>query len=124
MTASLALMLAGGLSIVTALIHSILGEKRLISPQIAAASGVMKNSLARNVTRFAWHWTTILWFLVAAVLIRAGLGHAMDSFVLLLIGVAHIIMGLFDALLTRGRHIGWPLITLIGVFTLFACFSN
>lgn len=36
------------------------------------------------------------------------------------IGGLYVGVGLFDACLTRGKHLGWPLLTAIGVFSLFA----
>jgi hypothetical protein len=36
------------------------------------------------------------------------------------IGILHLGAGLFDAVFTRGKHIGWPLLTAIGAFSLMA----
>jgi hypothetical protein len=36
------------------------------------------------------------------------------------IGVLHVAVGLIDAVVTRGKHIGWPLLTAIGVFALLS----
>ena len=118
---SSALFLAAGvLCLATAMLHSLLGEARLIGPQVRGRSGVMSQPLARQVTRFAWHWTSVLWALVGAVLISASLGNPVERWLLACIGLAHLAMGLFDAFVTRGRHIGWPFITLIGGLTLLA----
>jgi hypothetical protein len=62
----------------------------------------------------------VLWLVVAAVLLSAAFGDPVERWLLGVIGVAHLAMGLFDAVLTRGKHIGWPLITLIGGLTLLA----
>ena len=48
---------AAAFCIVTALIHSYFGERRLISPLIGSNHGVMSGDLAKQVVRFAWHWS-------------------------------------------------------------------
>ena len=119
-----ALLMAAALCAITAAIHSVLGEQRLVRPLLASDAPLMQSTLFRNVTRFAWHWTTVLWLCVAAVLAMTAYGDIDAPALLLIIGAAHLLMGVADAFLTRGRHIGWPLITLIGVLTLLAYFAQ
>ena len=118
--ASALFLAAGVVCVLTALVHSLVGEVRLIGPLVRSRSGVMGRPLVRQVVRFAWHWTSVLWLLVAAVLVSAGLGHQVERWLLACIGGVHLALGLWDAVITRGRHIGWPLITLIGGLTLLA----
>ena len=118
------LLMAAALCAITALIHSIIGEQRLIGPLLASGTELMQSPLARQVTRFAWHWTSALWFCVAAFLAYAAYGRFDAPTLLLGIGIIHIGAGLADAVLTRGQHVGWPLITLIGVLTLLAYYST
>lgn len=110
-------------SLVTALIHSYFGEKRLISPLVRSNRGVMKHDLAKQVVRFAWHWTSALWVLIAVYLGLSALGQIAHQKLLLSVGVFHLVAGIFDGLFTRGKHIGWPPITLIGVLVLATFFS-
>lgn len=117
------LYVAAVLCVFTATVHSVLGEKRLITPIIASGIPVMETKLARNVTRFAWHWTSALWVCVAAVLALMAAGEINSPTLLLVIGVAHVIAGIADAILTDGKHIGWPFITIIGVLALLAYFA-
>ncbi|ANU07893.1 hypothetical protein [Paraurantiacibacter namhicola] len=112
------LIWAGILCVATALIHSIMGERQLIGPMLAGAQGVLENDQARQVTRFAWHWTTLLWFLVAAMLVLAGLEGVGNRWMIAAIGAAHLGAGFYDAIVTRGRHVGWPLLVLIGALVL------
>ena len=114
------LLAAGVLCVLTALLHSLLGEARLIGPMVRGRQGVMGRPLARQVVRFAWHWTSLLWLLVATVLVSAWLGHPVEIWLLRVIGAAHLAMGLLDAVITRGKHIAWPLLVLIGGLTLLA----
>jgi len=115
------LFLAAGVACVaSALMHSLLGEAWLVGPLVRSRSGVMGRSTSRQVTRLAWHWTSLLWLMIAGVLVSAGLGHAVDTWLLACIGGLHLVLGLFDAVVTRGRHLGWPLLVLIGGLTLLA----
>ena len=118
--AEVAFLLAAALCVVTAGIHSLLGEQRLIGPLINSQARIMREPLARRVLRFAWHWTSALWLCVGVVLVSAGTGSFVDRTILLAIALAHIVCGLLDVALTRGKHIGWPFILAIGALTLFA----
>jgi hypothetical protein len=114
------LFAAGVICALTALVHSLFGEARLIGPMVRGRQGVMGRPLARQVVRFAWHWTSLLWLMVAAVLFSAGLGHPVEIWLLRVIGAVHLAMGLLDAVVTRGKHIAWPLLILVGGLTLLA----
>lgn len=118
--AQIALLAAALLCVLTAGIHSVLGEQRLIGPLLASQARIMREPLARRVLRFAWHWTSALWLCVAVVLVSAATGSFVDRTILLAIALAHIACGLLDAVITRGKHIGWPFILAIGALTLFA----
>lgn len=118
------LLMAAALCVITGLIHSVQGEQRLITPLLASDAPIMQSPVARQLTRFAWHWTTALWFMVAAVLALSAHEQIDNHILLVAIGGLHVVMGLADAILTRGQHIGWPLITLIGGLTLFATFYS
>ena len=122
--AEVVLLTAACLCVVTAGIHSIMGEQRLIGPLLNSQARIMREPLARQVVRFAWHWTSALWLVVAVVLVSAATGSFVDRTILLAIALAHIVCGLLDAAITRGKHIGWPFILSIGALTLFAVIST
>lgn len=98
----------------TASLHSVLGEKRLIRPLLALDQGIMGVDLARRVFRFAWHAMSVLMLVSAALVVWPGTPSAL----ILLTGAAWTAVGLFDAVYTRGRHIGWPALTASGLFAL------
>src|SRR6186713_2630818 len=100
--------------VASALMHSLLGEAWLVGPLVRTRSGAMSRPIARQVTRLAWHWTSVLWLMIAGILFSAGLGHPVDTWLLASIGGVHLVLGLFDAVVTRGRHLGWPLLVLVG----------
>ncbi len=114
------LYLAAALCVLTACIHSYFGEKRLIAPVIKSNNGVMVKPLARHVLRLAWHWTSLLWALVGAYLFLAAQGEIAHRPLLLGVGLVHLAAGVIDGVMTRGKHIGWPPIVLIGVLVLTA----
>ena len=104
----------------TAFAHSYFGERRLIAPLVASNAGVMSRELAKQVAR-AWHLTTLMWVGQAALLLREAMRpESLDRAFVLGIGILYIAVGLGDAALTRGKHIGWPLLTAIGIFSLLA----
>lgn len=116
------LITASALCVITAIIHSYFGEKRLITPLINSGHGVMVSPLAKQVLRFAWHWTSLLWVLIAAYLAIAAQGQVSHRPLLMGIGLFHLGAGLLDGIFTRGKHIGWLPITLIGVMVLMGSF--
>jgi len=116
------LLWAAALCAICAGIHSVLGEQKLLRPQLAAPTGVLENPLARQVTRLAWHWTSALWLLAGALLVAAAYGDIGATWLVIAVGAVHLIAGIADAIMTKGRHIGWPLITLIGAFTLLSVY--
>lgn len=106
------LWLSAAFMATTALVHGVLGEKRLIGPLMTLDQGIMAVDLARKVVRFAWHATSVLMLVSAATVVWPGTPRDL----ILLIGAAWTAVGLFDAMYTRGRHIGWPILTLSGLF--------
>lgn len=118
------LLWAAVLCAITALVHSVLGEMKIVRPLLTAGGGVMDSPLARQVTRFAWHWMSVLWLIVAAVLAVTAYGLDLPLWLMVFIGLAHLAFGLIDAAVTRGRHIGWPLITLIGALVLLSAYAT
>ena len=103
---------SAALMVLTALIHSYLGEKQLIGPLLSRETTVLKQPLARKVLRFAWHLTALLMLVCAAVVVWP---EAPDQLVLLT-GGAWLAIGLFDAIYSRGQHVGWPVLSAAGLF--------
>ncbi len=108
------LWLSAAFMATTALVHGALGEKRLIQPLLALDQGIMAVDLARRVFRFAWHAMSLLMLVSAATVAWPGTPRDL----ILLIGAAWTAVGVADAFYTRGRHIGWPILTASGVFAI------
>ncbi len=113
------------LLLVTALVHSVLGEYRLIAPLLRSREGILGIELVRFLLRFVWHFMSIL-FAVIAVALIANQQDAGSGRTVLLLGTAIGVggAGIVDAIATRGRHIGWPLLVLIGVFVLLGLWAR
>jgi predicted anti-sigma-YlaC factor YlaD len=77
-------------------------------------SGIMGIDLARRVFRLAWHALSLLMLVSAASVLWPGTPRGL----ILLIGAAWTATGLFDAVYTRGRHIGWPFLTASGLLAI------
>jgi hypothetical protein len=115
------LFTAAVLLVVTACAHSVLGERRLIGPLLARREGVLASDLARIILRFAWHLTSVTWAVLAVILVQLVRDPATARFWAAAgTGVAFTGIGLFDAVSTRGRHVGWPFLAAIGIAALLS----
>ena len=103
----------------TAAVHGFLGERRLIRPLMTLDQGVMGIDLARRVFRLAWHALSVLMLVSAAAVVWPGTPRDL----ILLIGAAWTATGLFDAVYTRGKHIGWPFLTASGIFAIIGALA-
>jgi len=109
------------LLIVTGIVHSLLGETRLISPLLSRRDGILDSKLARFLLRFAWHVTSVSWAVLALILMQA-IHHAATVrwWAAASTGVAFTVVGLVDLVGSRGRHVGWAVLTGIGVAALLS----
>ena len=115
------LTIAAALMVATMLVHSILGQRRLIRPLLDEGSGVMQRPLARFIVPFAWHLTSLIGLIVAAILLAWAWApdHA-RTVGLAATGMVFTTSGIWDAIGSRGEHVGWPFLTLIGLVALAA----
>lgn len=117
------LFLSAALVTVTCLVHSVLGERKLIGPLLQMRNGVLQRDLARQVLRFAWHFMSVLGLIVALVLFSGARDPSdFDPMPVLVIGLLLTGSGLADAIYTKGRHVGWPLIVASGLAALAALY--
>jgi hypothetical protein len=97
-----------------ALVHSVLGYRRLIAPLLRGRDGLLADALARRIVRFAWHATSVLMLVSAAAVSWPGTPKAL----LAVIGAAWLATGLFNAVYMKGRHIAWPVLSAAGLCAL------
>ena len=107
------LQLSAAVMILTAIAHSVMGERRLITPLLAHNIDLLAGYRSMLV-RFAWHYTSVL--MVVTALLVAWPGAPLP--LVKITGVAWLVAGVFDAIVTRGKHVGWPLLSLAGILTL------
>lgn len=105
------LYLSAGFMVVTAAIHSYGGEKRLISPLLTINQGILAVPFSRRILRSAWHLTSIFMLLTAAVMVWPQTALSLKA----MTAGFWLVLGLFSLLSSRGKHIGWPTLTLAGV---------
>ena len=107
---------AAGLVIAaTGMVHSLLGERRLIGPLLASNAFVASPRAGRAV-RFTWHLATLLMFLTALTVAWPGTPLP----VVRAIGAAYLGLGLLSLWMTRGKHISGPMFTAAGLLALVA----
>ena len=97
----------------TAIAHSIVGEKRLIGPLLARDIDLLSGYRA-SLVRFAWHFTSLLMIVTALVVAWPGTPVPLIQ----ITGAMWLLAGVLDAGLTRGKHIGWPLLSVAGIMAL------
>jgi hypothetical protein len=71
--------------------------------------------------QLAWHVTSLSWIVLAIILVAFVVKpeQALQS-TLIAVGVSFTLVGVFDAFASKGRHLGWPMLTAIGIFALAA----
>lgn len=101
-----------GCLVVVALVHSVLGEARILRPLFASAWSIsMSRRAAERILRFAWHLTSIAWLALAAIV--AG-GEPLPLVAMMALWSAGVIFVMLRA------HLAWPLFLLAGLAALRA----
>jgi hypothetical protein len=111
-----ALTLASLLLAMTMCVHSAMGQRRLVRPLLDDGAGVMSHPLARFIVPFAWHLTSGIGLVVAAILLAwAWVPDQARTIGLAMTGIVFTASGIIDAVGSKGKHIGWAPLTLIGL---------
>lgn len=111
------LYLAALLAIALGLAHSILGERYILIrlfrrdnlPQVLGGT-----SFTIGTLRFVWHETTVALWGFAALLIQLAQDRLTPAGVAQTLGWTLIAAGLLPLVLTRGRHLSWLALFIIG----------
>jgi hypothetical protein len=110
------LLSATVLATATGLAHSYLGERYILRrlfrrhnlPHLRGSDVFTKRTL-----RFAWHVTSIAWWGMAALLWVLGRGDAAGG--LRVLSATFLATAAATAIGSRGRHLAWPVFTLIAI---------
>ena len=104
-------------------IHSVLGEKYILTrlfrrdniPELFGSPDFTIRTL-----RFAWHVTTLAWWGFAAILALLAHPPLVTSSVGIVIGctfIAHFLLALIGS---RGKHLSWIIFLVIGLSAIYA----
>ena len=111
------LQLAAALTFFLGVAHSVLGE-RYILVRLFRRDNLPKlfggTEFTTRTLRFAWHITTILWWGFAVLLWQLASGSVSTFFILSVIGFTSIAAGLLPMIITRGKHLSWIVLFIIG----------
>lgn len=111
------LQIAATLCVLLGLAHSLLGE-RYILIRLFRRNNLPKNlgssEFTEQTLRFAWHLTTVLSWAFAVILWHAGSGGISQGELLRLIAYTFIAAGFLPLILTRGKHLSWLVLFVIG----------
>jgi hypothetical protein len=109
------LTLAALLLVMTMCVHSLMGQRRLVQPLLDESTGVMTHASVLIVP-FAWHLTSGIGLVIAAILLAwAWEPDQARTIGLAMTGLVFTVSGLVDAIGSKGKHIGWAPLTLIGL---------
>lgn len=97
--------------------HSILGERYILVrlfrradlPRLFGGTAFTTRTL-----RFAWHFTTVLAWGMAALLWQLGHGHGDDRSLAMTLAITFFVSALLPLVITRGRHLSWVVLVVAG----------
>jgi hypothetical protein len=112
---SVALLSSAALIVATAGIHSVLGERRVIS-RIGSIDPAVLHPRLRRMLHFTWHLASVYMVLTAATVAWPGSPRPLVQ----LIGATYLVLGVIALWKSRGRHVSGPLFTAAGVLALIA----
>lgn len=103
--------------VLLAVLHSYLGERRLLAPLFAAALPREGLPLGRAFTertlRFVWHQLSVAWLALAWLVARG------DGPTVFAVGAFLLVSGVLALVVSRGRHFAWALFFAGGAASLF-----
>src|SRR5260221_5752467 len=116
------LYIAAFLSFAVGAAHSILGERYILIrlfrrnnvPELFGSSDFTVRTL-----RFAWHLTTVAWWGFAALLMLLACQSLSQRSVALVLAATFLVTYLLTFLVSRGRHLAWPVFVIIGLASLY-----
>ncbi|MDH4259911.1 MAG: hypothetical protein OEW16_06345 [Gammaproteobacteria bacterium] len=108
------LLVAAVLAVLVGLAHSVLGEKYIL--MCLPEQGKFKD----RTMRFAWHLTTIAWWGFGAMLALAARGMLTPTNTLFVLAVTMITTAGMILIVSRGRHLAWPVFFAIAIISFWA----
>ena len=112
---SAALLGSAALILATAAIHSILGERRVMS-RVRTVDPAVLSPRVQRMLHFTWHLASVYMVLTAATVAWPE----SPRMLIRLIGATYLALGVIALWKSRGRHVSGPLFTGAGVLALIA----
>ncbi|HYF66436.1 MAG TPA: hypothetical protein VD886_26645 [Herpetosiphonaceae bacterium] len=115
------LIIAGVLTALMALVHSVLGERMILLPLPRREDGPGRGGLSRGMRstlRFTWHLTSVLGGGIAALFFHYGRMDALaadQAAVLTILAITFLISFLVALVGSRGRHPSWAVFLIVAL---------
>ena len=104
---------SGGLIAAAGIVHSLLGERRIMRP-VRRVDSI--DPRVRRALSFTWHLAGLLMVVSGATVAWPGTPDGLVR----LIGSVYLLLGLLSLKMTRGRHVSGPMFTGGGLLALLA----
>lgn len=119
----IALYIAALLTFTIGIIHSVLGERYILT-RLFRRDDLPKHFGSTEFTsrtlRFAWHITTVAWWGLAAILILLAQPSISKSSIGLVIGITFLIHFAIALFGSKGKHLSWIVFLIIAVLSIYA----
>ena len=110
--------IAAAIICLAAVFHSIKGEELLIKPTLAAKDAFIQRPMTQAITRFGWHSSSLYMLLTAILLVYPEV----PEFIKFLTGVLWLVLGAANLIMTKAKHPGGALLSIIGIIILIGYF--
>ena len=107
-------VVAVGLIFFASVFHSLLGEKKLITPTLAVDDPFIQEPTTQGITRFGWHSATGFFLLTALIVALPDT----PSLLIWATGGLWLILGITNLTMMKAKHPGGFLLSLIGTLIL------
>jgi hypothetical protein len=117
---SVMLLVAGLLSALIGIAHSVLGEKLVLGPLFRRADLpklLGSTTFARQTLRFTWHLTTVLLLGIGAVVVVFSLSpsYPQSACIIRVLAATFAVCSLLSLIGARAKHFSWWVFLIIAV---------
>ena len=117
------LIIAAFLAFAVGVVHSVLGERYILTrlfrrgnlPKLFGSAAFTARTL-----RFAWHLTTIAWWGFAALIYLLARNSISAQNLAFVLAGTFLVTGVIALVASRGRHLAWSVFLFIGGACLYA----
>ncbi|CAN5323812.1 hypothetical protein BH11PSE11_BH11PSE11_28900 [soil metagenome] len=106
--------LTAALMVLVGLLHSWLGEQKLLRPLFAKCDAALMQPQRKNFLRAAWHLGSATWIALASILLCLSLPRREAQVAAMaIVSLSFALFGALNFLISRGRHPGWVVLLAI-----------